>query len=778
MGEKFENYLNKIIRNNVSFIPAFWIDKQCIFTDVLNNINFNSDIDFIFLKAASRIQIQRKIKKAKIDKKTVFYTVNDLEIDAYIAAGKASLLNIDINDFFSVSEVLYSKVKNKIYLSNEQFKLFIDRFEDIYELMLKEEFIDEDVIKNIILKSSIAKSDNSKDIIIKVLKNNFDIGLINDANLLDNLIMSFKNILGIDVDSDFITNDKLLLKILLTLTKNDLKEDYPSIFEDMVINVSDITLAKLFEFIKCNNENFENELENLNKYVINNIDLIRTEHISYIIPCIFEKTVGNRLKKNLKINIDNKKLWTKEMKIVGDYFKKYDNLEQLLNKNINYYFCDTDMNSYIEAYKKELYLIDNLYRNLSADFDVMSTCSMGLFNTICNTGMFKEISDKYYNVILNINSKYIGNYNILTSNRGKSFSQSEVFKNIKINDNTVILFADGLRYEMAKELINELNTEENIDYNVFSEIPSETELCMNSYFITDEKVRINDKCIFELIKDKKIITDLKSWRLSKAKQILNKEVIDFETFKNNLDYKGIVLCFDRTVDNYIHKFTSASKVSSAIDDIKLLIQYSINRKFDVLLLSDHGFIEAEEKIREQDKNVPLEKKKGRYLILNKKTKCDNSFYIDNYKCADFIDTNGYKICFINSMNTLKKVNRYIHGGISLQENIIPAFLIKCKINSEKVIINPIKNLSAVNEIKADIVNVSGTTLVIYHKGKQVYKVKINSDNYNINYSIRYAACGEEFLIIILKNDTEIHREIIIKQGRTVIDKDLDIFGGR
>lgn len=779
MGMKIENNLNRIIEKKVSFVPVFWIDREGVFSDILNNITFKAGIEFKILNTTSRIEIQRTIRKAKTDKKIVFYSVNDLEIDAYIAAGKADLLDIDINDFFSVNEVLYNKVVNKIYLSKEQFKLFIDRFENIYDLMLKEEFIDEYSIRSILLKSSFGKLENQKGILIKVLKNDFDIELLNDTDLMDNLMTNFKKILGIIIDNNFIASNKLISRILLSLTKNELKKDYPSVFEDMIINVSVISLEKLFEFIKENEENFKNEIDSLNGYISNNIDEIETDSISYVIPIIFEKTIGNRLKKNLKINIDSSKLWTKEMKIIGKYFKTYKALEELLNKNINYYFHDTDMYSYIKSYKDELYLIDNLYRNLSFYIETLSTSNLSIFNTIYDTGMFNRISDKYYNVMLNINSKYISNYNNLIKNTGEAFRQKDVFKSIEIKDRTVILLADGLRYEMAREIISGINGTEVIDYNVFSEIPSETEVCMNSYFITDESVRINEKCVFELVKENKIITQLKDWRVTKSKKILNKEVIDFDSFKNTMNFNGIVLCFNNTIDNYIHKFEGASKVTSGIEDIKLIIDYSINRKFDILLLSDHGFIESEEKIREQDKSISAEKKKGRYLVLNEKTKCDSSFYIDSYKSADFIDTNGYKICFINSINTLKKVSRYTHGGISLQENIIPAFLIRCKNNTKSISnFNPIESISAINEIKANLVGVSGAILEIYHKGKQVYKVEVNSDDYNIVYPIRDAVNDEEFLIIIFKNDSEIYRKVIKKQGRTVIDKDLDIFGGR
>ena len=49
---------------------------------------------------------------------------------------------------------------------------------------------------------------------------------------------------------------------------------------------------------------------------------------------------------------------------------------------------------------------------------------------------------------------------------------------------------------MAKELILRLNGYETEDVNVIGELPSETEIGMNSYFIIDEKVELSDKNAF------------------------------------------------------------------------------------------------------------------------------------------------------------------------------------------------------------------------------------------------------------------------------------------
>ena len=88
---------------------------------------------------------------------------------------------------------------------------------------------------------------------------------------------------------------------------------------------------------------------------------------------------------------------------------------------------------------------------------------------------------------------------MIVSENNDSIRQDEVIKSIKFRKNTVFIFADGLRYEMAKPLKNDIVCEAVVDYNVYSALPTETEIGMNGYFITDEKLRLNSKNVFELV---------------------------------------------------------------------------------------------------------------------------------------------------------------------------------------------------------------------------------------------------------------------------------------
>jgi hypothetical protein len=120
-----------------------------------------------------------------------------------------------------------------------------------------------------------------------------------------------------------------------------------------------------------------------------------------------------------------------------------------------------------------------------------------------------------------------------------------------------------------------------------------------------------------------------------------------------------------------------------------------------MLLSDHGFIDIRNKIQLQDGDIDSEKKKSRYLILNSSEKADSMYYLDGIKVADFIEMANKKICFINSVNSLRQTTKYTHGGISLQETIITALLFRAKSIDQIQQAKFIVNVEAFNELKIE-----------------------------------------------------------------------------
>ena len=311
--------------------------------------------------------------------------------------------------------------------------------------------------------------------------------------------------------------------------------------------------------------------------------------------------------------------------------------------------------------------------------------------------------------------------------------------------------------------------------NVIGELPSETEIGMNSYFIIDEKVELSEKNAFVLKRDGKIEFYICEWRRENLEKKLGWKVITFDDFKRKKEYDESVIFFFDEADINMHHYDSASKMADAIDNLEKVIRYTLGREYDVVLLSDHGFVDIEKRLDVQDKSITSEKKKSRYMILDKSETAKDMFYIDSIKGADYLELGNKKLCFINSSNALKETSKYNHGGISFQENVITCFIIhgaKEEITKEqKIFFDTIK---AYNEITGKIRGARGYVCNIMSGTELVFNVMINVEEYHLHVPVRQYENGTDFLVMV-SNGEDTEKTIVKKEGGRVVDKDLDIF---
>lgn len=754
----------KILKSKASIIPVFWCDLDYIFNDTIKNIT--SDIDILPLESKSNIAVTSIIKNINTSKHSAIYSNFDICIDAYIAAQKLVKLEIDARVILSNYENFNDKIEGKIELTVEQFRLFIKNFDYIVDCLKIHEVITNENIKEYLSKVFLGRYNTPREMLISFIKGELNINSAKSLYLFDKIINIIKVSFDIDI-SEMNTNIDLFEKIFITLLRNEDKENFKTEYSDKLINVKEETLNKLLVFIIQNTDDFSLAIAKLNRI----FEDYPATKLTYVVPQLFINYISQNMKDYKTLEFDKSKLWTEESKRVARFIDMLKEINDLLMQYVGYSFPNTTMNDIINEYKQKLYKLDTLFRNINICITEF-TFEKHLYKKIIDNGIVSEIRDKYFNVISNINGKYITGYNNLYDNPNTAISQFDFIKQYSFRDQTLFIFADGLRYELAKEIISEF--EDVNDMNLYSLLPSETEVCMNGYFITDERVKLNDKNVFELKKDEKTITQINCWRTEKLAQILKTNVISFDDFKKLYTYQNSVICFYNDVDHSMHNFDDVSKVSASAYGIKNIIRYAKSREFDVCLLSDHGFIEVKEKIIIPNKDIESDKKKGRYIILSSNEPVETSFYSNKIPLPKFIDTQDRKICFINSINTLKSTSNYTHGGISLQENVITAFLIKATTSNSKTPEKCIKNIMAFNEIIADISNAVGSECSVYFGSKKIFAAIISEPIYRLQVPIRSYNKNDEFLVTLNIND-QIEKVLIKKSGNTVIEKDLDIF---
>jgi hypothetical protein len=717
-----------------------------------------------FINSPSNIALTKTL----VDKNVrCVYLKTAVDLSGHVASGKANKLDITPEMILNEIDDIRGKVKGGIQLAAEQIIVFLKNIDSIINDLRYVDNIDDEVIKREVLFHMTGKKLSSRTLLISILK-----GEITRENFifLDSLPMAaniIKNELGISI-TPYCSFEKLLPKVMITYSKNLYKEYGGAAMSNYLIEASDLDISTMARFIMDNAGELNNPIEELND-IYKEIEPVA---LTYAIPRLFVKYIGKHMAEI--IQIDEEKLWTEEMKNAGEFCSEIRFLNATLAENINYQCAQNNIDYLFEEYKNNFATMDSAYRRLEAYYEKLAFLPDFYMNDALHTSV-ESVKQKYHNVISKINGRLFEYYNQYMADRKDVLKQSEFIQSRQFHKRTLFILADGFRYEMAKELILRFKGYEIEDVNVIGELPSETEIGMNSYFIIDEKVELSDKNTFVLKKDNKLEFHIYDWRRENLKKKLGWNVITIDEFKRDKDYKESVIYFFDEADINMHHFDSACKMSEAIDNLEKTVRYALGREYDVVLLSDHGFVDIEKKIEVQDKTIASEKKKSRYLILNKDEDAKEMFYDDSIAGADYLELGNKKLCFINSTNSLRETSKYNHGGISFQENVITCFIIhgaKDEIPKEqKIIFDTIK---AYNEITGKIHGAIGYVCNIMSGTDVVFHVMIDTEEYQLHVPVRQYENGTDFLIMV-SNGENTEKTIVKKEGGRVIDKDLDIF---
>lgn len=754
---KVASILKNIIKKNSTLSPAILIDVEGVFEDYVKDIE-----EVSFISNPSNITLTKQFADKNVQ---CIYLRKDFELSGLVASGKAKILDITSEMLFNEVDEIKGKIRGEILLSADQKIVLLENFDSVCSTLSLKDTIDDECVKKEILLNLEGKRVSSKGLLVQILNGVITREKLVSLELYSLTVELLKKELLISI-TPYHSFDGLLAKVIITYSKNEYDEYGGASYNNYLLDAMESDIAIMARFIMDNADELVNPIEELNEIYKNS----EPGKLTYAIPRFFIKYIGN----HLECYIDEDKLWTQEMKDIGAYVFEVKRLEESLTKNINHQYAQNNLEFMFHEYKNTFANMDSLYRRVEAYYEKLALVpdfylNEGLHDTMQLT------KQKYHNVISKINGRLCDYYNQYMEDKKSVLKQSEFIDSRKFNRRTLFILADGFRYEMAKELIQRFNGYEIEDINVIGELPSETEIGMNSYFIIDEKVELSDKNTFVLKKDGKIEFYIYEWRRENLEKKLGCKVITFDKFKLQKDYCQSVIYFFDEADINMHHFDSASKMSEAINNLEKIIRYTLGREYDVVLLSDHGFVNIQKKIDVQDKSITSEKKKSRYLILDKNENANDMFYIDSINGANYLEMGNKKLCFINSSNALKETGKYNHGGISFQENVITSFIIhgaKEEVEKEQNII--FEMIKAYNEITGKIKGARGYICNIMSGTDLVFNVLIEVEEYQLHVPVRQYENGTDFLVMVTNgNNTE--KTVVKKEGGRVIDKDLDIF---
>lgn len=749
--------LKKIIKKNSTLSPAILIDVEGVFEDYIRDFEEVRIID-----NPSNITLTRQLADKNVQ---CIYLKKEIDLSGLIASGKAKKLDISSEMLFNEVDEIKGKLRGEILLSEDQKIVLLKNFTNICNSLAYKDSIDDECVKKEVLLNVAGRRVSSRGLLVQILNGEIKREQLVLLDLYSFAVELLKKELIISI-TPYNSFEKLLSKVMITYSKNEYAEYGGASFNDYLVDATDSDIASMARFIMDNADELANPIDELND-IYKNCEPLK---LTYAIPRFFIKYIGY----HLDSYIDEEKLWTQEMKNIGAYVSELNELEVALAKNINHQYAQNNLEFMFLEYKNTFVNMDSLYRRVEAYYEKLALVPDFYLNEELHNAM-QSTKQKYHTVISKINGRLCDYYNQYMKDRKSVLKQSEFIESRQFKKRTLFILADGFRYEMAKELIQRFSGFDVEDINVIGELPSETEIGMNSYFIIDEKVELSEKNAFVLKRDGKIEFYICEWRRENLEKKLGWKVITFDDFKRKKEYDESVIFFFDEADINMHHYDSASKMADAIDNLEKVIRYTLGREYDVVLLSDHGFVDIEKRLDVQDKSITSEKKKSRYMILDKSETAKDMFYIDSIKGADYLELGNKKLCFINSSNALKETSKYNHGGISFQENVITCFIIhgaKEEITKEqKIFFDTIK---AYNEITGKIRGARGYVCNIMSGTELVFNVMINVEEYHLHVPVRQYENGTDFLVMV-SNGEDTEKTIVKKEGGRVVDKDLDIF---
>lgn len=277
----------------------------------------------------------------------------------------------------------------------------------------------------------------------------------------------------------------------------------------------------------------------------------------------------------------------------------------------------------------------------------------------------------------------------------------------------VVVVSDALRYEVADEFASNLRSDTKVAYDakvdaVLGAVPSYTQLGMASLLPNatigfagkDSDVVVDGKPAGGLANRTKILEAVGGTAISAA-DIIAKKIKD--ELRPYLQQHKVIYVYHDTIDKRSHKLGSESGTPEAAKDalieLSRLVGNLTSADANVLVTSDHGFLFQESKIGDGSKLDEEPHGEIRYrdrrFLLGEDFKETPSF--NTFTSAQLGLVGNWQVHIPKSIYRLTQklqgaADRFVHGGATLQEIVVPVITVNRKGKSEvkpvEVLIKP------------------------------------------------------------------------------------------
>ena len=450
----------------------------------------------------------------------------------------------------------------------------------------------------------------------------------------------------------------------------------------------------------------KNIIEKYNYKSLSDIDYF-TAIDNAIIPNLLQDIYKKNISKeeSLKAIYKRKnKIWSGDSELSLVY-NALENAVQFLSLFANDNFTINDVSDGINKYISIWYKIDQYYRKY-----VYYTKQMKHIGSFSN--LSEDIENLYSNrYLLTVNDNWQHNIDQLQEwNFANIEMQKDFFKNNVVplenkNNKLFIIVSDALRYEIGDEIATIIKQEDDkystSMHAAITSAPSYTQLGMASLLPhTELKITINENAnnksapvfvdgISSMGKENRIKI-LKNYPNSKILAFKAEEIktLSVSELKESVKECDVFFVYHNRIDYIGDKKESETRVfeetETAIKELITLIRKLVSANANnILLTADHGFIYQNKPLDESD--YLSEKPEGdvllsdRRFIIGRNLKDSSGF--KKFTSAKLGLCDDYEYLFPKSINRLREKgsgSQYVHGGLSLQEIIIPILHISKK----------------------------------------------------------------------------------------------------
>ena len=381
------------------------------------------------------------------------------------------------------------------------------------------------------------------------------------------------------------------------------------------------------------------------------------------------------------------------------FIDEYENTYQALYWGIEFnnllkttLIPDQKAEAFVKNYTNEYYKIDTAYRKFYYYYKKADDIDLDEIKTSIENAYVNNYLDNLCSKFSKSLSELAPVWNIPTCTMQKDFYFDEI-KSLK--QKTVVIISDALRYEIAQELKTEIKSDYTIKTDepvldfVIGSIPSYTRLGMasllphNELKMADSGDIIVDNISSASTENREKILQVKN---PKSKAMLFKEfdTTSRENLREIFSGVDIVYIYHNRIDKTGEDFEDEvfDSADNAINEIKEKIKFIFNNSLasNVIVTADHGFLYQNGDVAEHQKiTIGLTNSitsSKRFIISNQKMDIDGVMNFNMDYLLTNSDLNASLPYNINRFKTQGGGIKYVHGGASLQEIVVPVLKIK------------------------------------------------------------------------------------------------------